>query len=431
MVAPTYGGDGGPATSASINNPRGVVALADGGYLIPDSNNHRVRRVSPTGVITTVAGTGTQGFSGDGGAATSANLSIPFGVAPTPDGGFLIVDVGNQRIRNVSAAGVISTVAGTGTAGYSGDGGPATAAMIASPHNVVADATGGFYIADASNQRVRYVSAGGTISTIIGDGTRAYTGDGGPASAAELSVPKAVALTGADDLLIADEQNNRIRFVGSVVTPANTSLPLVTGNAVEGQTLTGTAGGWSGTGPTFAYQWRRCDTGGGSCAAIGGAVTKTYALVAADVGFTIRLEVTASNSSGSAPASSLATSVVAAAPAPTAPSNTALPVVSGTAEVGQTLSASQGSWSGSTPMSFAYQWRRCDGSGAGCVDVAGATRVVVCAGGGGCGVDVAGGGDGVERCGVVVGDVGADGCGGGAAVVGDDDVLGGCGWGRW
>jgi hypothetical protein len=198
-----YGGDGGPATAASINNPRGIVALSDGSFLIPDSNNHRVRKVSPTGVITTVAGTGTQGFSGDNGPATSANLSIPFGVAPTPDGGFLIVDVGNQRIRKVSAAGIITTVAGTGTAGYSGDGGPATSAMIANPHNVVADSSGGFYIADASNERVRYVSSGGTISTPFGTGTRGYTGDGGPGSSAQQSVPKAFGITPAADLMVA------------------------------------------------------------------------------------------------------------------------------------------------------------------------------------------------------------------------------------
>ena len=166
-----------------------------------------------------------QGFAGDGGPATAAQLSIPFGVAPTADGGFLIVDVGNQRIRKVSAAGTITTVAGNGVAGYSGDGGPATSASLRDPHNVVALSDGGFLIADASNQRVRQVGADGIISTLIGDGTRGYTGDGGPAAAAQVSVPKAVAVTPAGDVLIADEQNSRIRFVGTVVAPANTARP--------------------------------------------------------------------------------------------------------------------------------------------------------------------------------------------------------------
>ena len=148
-------------------------------------------------MITTVAGTGVQGFTGDGGPATAAQLSIPFGVAPTADGGFLIVDVGNGRIRKVSAGGTITTVAGNGVDGYSGDGGPATAAQLMHPHNVVALADGSFLIADASNQRVRRVAANGIITTLIGDGSVAYSGDGGPAAAAQLSVPKAVAVTSA------------------------------------------------------------------------------------------------------------------------------------------------------------------------------------------------------------------------------------------
>ena len=156
---PGFSGRRRPGHVGADQQPPRRRALADGGFLIPDSNNHRVRKVSPTGVITTVAGTGAQGFSGDGGPATAAQLSIPFGVAPTADGGFLIVDVGNQRIRKVSAAGEITTVAGNGIAGYGGDGGPAaTAASLRDPHNVVALADGGFLIADASNQRVRRVA---------------------------------------------------------------------------------------------------------------------------------------------------------------------------------------------------------------------------------------------------------------------------------
>ena len=148
-----FSGDGGPAVAATIDNPRGVAVLPGGGFLIPDTDNHRVRRVDVNGTITTVAGMGTPGFSGDGGAAVDAQLRRPFGVAPTADGGFLIVDVGNQRIRRVSREGVITTVAGTGVNGFSGDAGPATAAELDSPHNVAVLPDGGFLIADTFNNR--------------------------------------------------------------------------------------------------------------------------------------------------------------------------------------------------------------------------------------------------------------------------------------
>ena len=366
-----YSGDGGPARQAQINNPRGVVAMPDGGFLFPDTNNQRVRRVWPDGTITTVAGTGVQGFSGDGGPATAAQFSVPFGVAPMADSGFLIVDAVNQRIRKVSVSGVVTTVAGTGVGGYLGDGGPATNAQINNPHNVVATPDGGFYIADASNERVRYVAPDGTITTVIGNGVRAYTGDGGPASQAQISVPKAVGLDASGNLMIAEEQNNRIRFVGTVVAPSNLSLPAISGTPSQGQTLTTTAGGWSGTGPTFAYQWRRCDSGGAACADIPGAVSKTYILAAADAGATIRSQVTATNSAGSAVATSSATSPSGAALIP--PSNVTPPSISGMTADGQTLTASTGTWSGTTPMTFTYQWQRCNTSGTSCVAVAGAT----------------------------------------------------------
>src|SRR5581483_3096022 len=366
-----YSGDGGPATQAQINNPRGVLALPDGGFVFPDSNNQRVRRVWPDGTITTIAGTGSQGFSGDGGAATAADFSLPFAVASTPDGGFLIDDVGNQRIRKISPSGTVTTVAGNGIAGYAGDGGPATAAEINNPHNLVSTSAGGFYIADASNERVRFVAPDGTISTVIGNGVRGYTGDGGPPASAQVSVPKAVGLDASGNLLISEEQNDVIRFVGTPVAPSNVTVPLLSGTPSQGQTLTATPGTWSGTGPTFAYQWRRCNTSGASCADISGATTSSYTLAAADQGSTIRVQVTASNPSGSPVATSAQTSVIGAALVP--PSNTSPPTISGTANDGQTLTASPGTWSGSTPMTFTYQWKRCNTAGASCTAVTGAT----------------------------------------------------------
>ena len=370
--APGFSGDGGPATAAAINNPRGVAALSDGGFLIPDSNNHRVRRVWPNGTITTVAGTGAQGYSGDGGPATAAALSIPFAVSPTPGGGFLIVDIGNERIRKVATNGTITTVAGNGTSAFSGDGGPATAASLWNPHNVAVLADGSFLIADTSNQRVRYVALDGKISTVAGTGSSGFSGDGGPAKAAMLNAPKGVAVTPAGDFLVADEQNSRVRFVGVPIAPTNMSPPSLSGTASEGSSLTAAAGGWSGTGPVVAYQWRRCDAQGASCSNIAGATAKTYGVTSGDVGGTIRVQVTASNAAGSATASSDASGVVTSTPTP--PANVSAPVITGTAQQGQTLTANPGSWSGTQPISYAYQWRRCDGQGAGCANIAGAAQ---------------------------------------------------------
>src|SRR3954452_5002408 len=218
-----FSGDGGLATGAALNSPVGVAEMADGGFLIADLDNARVRRVSAAGTITTVAGTGTAGFSGDGGAATAAKLNAPLAVAATADGGFLIADSGNRRVRRVSAAGTITTVAGTGTAGFSGDGGPATEAQLASVPALAVTPDGGFVIADAGNERVRRVTPAGTITTVAGTGTPGFSGDGGPATTAQLDSPAAVAVTPDGGVAIADVSNHRVRRVspaGTITTVA-------------------------------------------------------------------------------------------------------------------------------------------------------------------------------------------------------------------
>ena len=208
-----YGGDGGPAVEAQLYGPTGVAVDGAGNLYIADSFNLRIRKVDAAGVITTVAGDGTCCYGGDGGPATAAQLISPRGVALDGAGNLYIADQYNQRIRKVDSAGVITTVAGDGTAGYGGDGGPATAAQLNVPYDVALDGVGNLYIADSSNHRIRKVDAAGVISTVAGDGTAGYGGDGGAAVAAQLSDPWGVAVDGAGDLYIAAVNNNRIRKV--------------------------------------------------------------------------------------------------------------------------------------------------------------------------------------------------------------------------
>jgi hypothetical protein len=223
-----YGGDGGPAVSAELNNPNDVAMDSAGNLYIADFVNSRVRKVDTGGIITTVAGNGTQGYSGDGGAATSAEIKLPEGIAVDDSGNLYIADNGNSRIRKVSG-GIITTVAGNGTAGYSGDGGPATATELNYPTGVAVDATGNLYIADFQNSCIRKVS-GGIITTVAGlDQGPGYAGDGGPATAARLNYPTGVSVLPSGELFIADTFNNRIRKVDAAGI-----ITTVAGNGTQG-----------------------------------------------------------------------------------------------------------------------------------------------------------------------------------------------------
>jgi trimeric autotransporter adhesin len=207
------GGDTQQATAAQLGHPHGVAVDSAGNLYIADLSNNRVRKVAPNGTITTVAGTGTPGDSGDGGPATSAQLNNPSGVAVDSDGNLYIADYRSHRVRKVEPGGTITTVAGTGTYGSGGDGGPATAAQLTRPYGVAVDSAGNLYIADTDDDRVRKVAPGGTITTVAGTGTAGYNGDNQQATAAQLNNPFGVAVDGAGNLYIADSDNSRVRRV--------------------------------------------------------------------------------------------------------------------------------------------------------------------------------------------------------------------------
>ncbi len=224
-----FAGDDGPATSASLNNPSSVAVDSSGYLYIADEFNNRIRKVSPGGIITTVAGEGMFGFSGDGGSATSARLDSPKGVALDAAGNLYIADTDNARIRKVSPDGIINTVAGGGEIfPGNGDGGPATSASLDSAVGVAVDTAGNLYIAERGSARIRKVSFVGIITTVAGNGTFGFSGDGGPATSAQLDFPVDVAVDAAGNLYIADTDNHRIRKVdsGGIIT-------TVAGNGVD------------------------------------------------------------------------------------------------------------------------------------------------------------------------------------------------------
>jgi trimeric autotransporter adhesin len=232
---PGYGGDNGAATSAQIYTPTGVAVDAKGNLYIADYQNHRVRMVTPGGTISTVAGNGNQGYAGDGGPATSALLNYPAGVAVDSGGNLYIADWGNYVIRKVLPNGTIATIAGNHLPGYTGDGGLAVQAEIGSPTDVSVDASWNVYFTDAS-ARVREIFTSGFISTIAGNGTPGYSGDGGAATFAQLNTPAGVAVDTSGNVYVADSSNNAIRklqpmagglSIGSIASSASGQANLI------------------------------------------------------------------------------------------------------------------------------------------------------------------------------------------------------------
>ena len=228
-----YSGDNGAATSAQISRPGGLALDSSGNLYFADSGNHCIRRVdAATGNITTVAGTGVLGFSGDGGAATSAQLYNPYDVDFDSAGNFYIVSA-NHRVRKVDiATGNISSIAGTGMSNFAGDGGAATSASLSYPNGIAIDSSDNIYIADTWNQRVRRIDATtGNITTIAGNGTNGYDGDGGSPTAARVGFPADVTVTASGDYYVVSADQNFVRLVsGGVITSVARRLAGLSGD---------------------------------------------------------------------------------------------------------------------------------------------------------------------------------------------------------
>jgi sugar lactone lactonase YvrE len=255
QVAPTYTiatavgtgtagflGDGGAATSAELNYPTGIAFDSSGNLYIADHVNHRIRKVDTSGNITTIAGNGTLGYLGDSAAATSAELDSPCGVAVDSSGNVYIADTLNHVIRKV-AGGTITTFAGDQSlgSGYTGDTAAATSAQLNTPVGIVVDSAGNVWIADTGNSVIREVTTDGNINTIVGNSYADYGGDGGTAIASSLNHPLGLALDAAGNMYIADQLNQRIRMVAATkgVITTTSIITTVAGNGILASKDTG------------------------------------------------------------------------------------------------------------------------------------------------------------------------------------------------
>jgi len=221
-------GDGGAATNASLDFPYSMAKDAGGNLYVSEFYGHRIRKITPAGTITTFAGTGIAGYNGDGIAAKTALLNYPTGIALDPAGNLVVADGGNNRVRAVSPAGIISTIAGTGVVGYTGNGGPALLATFNQPWGVTYDSSGNLFITDIGNCVVRIVNTAGIINAYAGNAVCGYGGDNGPATSANLNFPRGMVKVGGD-LYIADTDNYRVRKVNAAGT-----ITTFAGNGVNG-----------------------------------------------------------------------------------------------------------------------------------------------------------------------------------------------------
>lgn len=256
--ARAFGGDGGPANDARLDLPSAVVVDSQNNVIIADQANFRLRKVTPEGVISTICGSSTAGYTGDGGPAADATLRGPRGQAAPPasrididaQDRIYIADTGNHVVRIIDTDGTIRTVAGTGEAGYSGDGGPADEAQLNTPSDVEITANGILYIADTMNNVIRKVAPDGTISTVVGTGERGFSGDGERADAAQLDRPYGVETAANGDLYVADTHNQRLRLVSEQTGPVPTPRPTPTPQIIPCTEQVGSICTYAGNGQT-------------------------------------------------------------------------------------------------------------------------------------------------------------------------------------
>jgi trimeric autotransporter adhesin len=229
-----YSGDGGQCIRATFSRPQNIISDSTGNLYFADADNNVIRRIDGSGIVSTIAGNGTDGYSGDNGPATLAMLSTPTGLAVDAIGSIYIADNGNNRIRKVDASGIITTIAGTGVNGFGGDNGPATLAELDNPYGVGVDHSGNVYF--SAHARVRKVATTGIITTVAGTGMPGFSGDNGPATSAQLREPSDIAISNLDELYIPDWNNYRVRRVNS-----SGIITTIAGNGLMGNSGDGAA----------------------------------------------------------------------------------------------------------------------------------------------------------------------------------------------
>jgi hypothetical protein len=313
-AAPTPG----PATSSALGELWGVAVDSSGNIYIADDTQQAIEKVTPSGTLSIFAGTGNSGPATPG-PATASDVSYPVGVATDPAGN-VYVGAGN-RILKITPSDTLSIFAGNGSAAAPTPG-PATASALHTPYGVATDAGGDVYIADTYNNEIDVVTPDGMLSVIAGDGSQG-TATYGPATSSDLGRPQDVASSAAGRLYVADTTNNTIELLAPPA-PVLSAAPAIAGSTAVGQTLTAGEGVWLNDPVTYSYEWEDCDSAGANCTIITGATSASYTLAAADAGHTIRVLVTASNGGGSTSATSDATAAITDAPTPvvlTVPSN--------------------------------------------------------------------------------------------------------------